>query len=118
MTDTTTQAALSRMIERVTSDPDGPYASALIASCEPLTIIKLCQALASLTAERDGLQAQVEALRAQLRASDARLFEVRDLLNHRPALNAGTLEAYIRWTNEVVKLDWLNAIDDARKEGD
>lgn len=67
MTDITTQAALSRMIERVTSDPDGHYASALIASCEPLTIIRLCQALASLTAERDELQAQVEALRASIK---------------------------------------------------
>lgn len=54
---------------------------------------------------------EIERLASQVRELRAMLFELRDLVNRRPALNAGILEAYVKWTGEVYALDWLNALD-------
>lgn len=44
--------------------------------------------------------------------------ELRLVLDKRPAMNAGLLEAYAAWSASVYALDWLDAGDDAmRKEG-
>lgn len=41
----------------------------------------------------------------------AHLHELRQLLDRRPAINAGLVESYQKWTAEVYALDWLNALD-------
>jgi hypothetical protein len=58
-----------------------------------------------------GDDAEIAALKAELRDREAHLFEARKLLNERPAINAGLFEAYSKWTGKVYSLDWLNAID-------
>jgi len=64
------------------------------------------------------LRAEVERLKAKARESDARLFEVRKLLNERPAMNASLAPAYVHWSGKVYALDWLNALDDAALAAD
>lgn len=81
-------------------------------------------------AEREALITYLAAVRAQKTIKvlstpespdvlwlKAHLREVRALLDRRPAINQGLLEAYQKWTEEVYALDWLNAIDAALSQG-
>ncbi len=65
--------------------------------------------------------AEIAALESKLRATEATLFEYRKLINERPAVNAGLLSEYQRWTGKVYSLEIINAvdvaIDQARTDG-
>lgn len=52
-------------------------------------------------------------LQAQLREANARLFDLRKLLDRRPANNAALFETYSVWNGECYALDWLDAADNA-----
>lgn len=61
-----------------------------------------------------------EAARVEARTWEARYAELRSLIDRRPAMNAGLIEAYAKWTGQCGLVDFLNALDvasdDAGKE--
>lgn len=61
---------------------------------------------------------EIERLRTENMALRNQRDELCIVLDKRPAMNAGLLEAYAAWSASVYALDWLDAGDDAmRKEG-
>ena len=37
----------------------------------------------------------------------------RHMIDRRPAMNAGLIDAYAKWSGDLYSLDWLNARDTA-----
>lgn len=62
-------------------------------------------------AELTRLRAQMEGVEKQLRESQSKYFDLRKLLDERPAVNQGLFEAYQVWTGKVYSLDVLDAMD-------
>ena len=64
-------------------------------------------------------RAEIERLRAESMAMRNQRDELRIVLDKRPTMNEGLLDAYAAWSASVYALDWLDAGDDAmQKEGD
>jgi hypothetical protein len=57
--------------------------------------------------------AEIERLRVEVMKANANLFEVRKLLDERPAMNQGLVVEYQKWTGKVYSLDFMNAQDAA-----
>lgn len=57
------------------------------------------------------LRAQMEGVEKQLRESQSKYFDLRKLLDERPAVNQGLFETYQVWTGKVYSLDVLDAMD-------
>jgi hypothetical protein len=82
-----------------------------IAACNPVAIRTLLDRLKAAGAEVDRLRAESMAMRNQRD-------ELRIVLDKRPTMNEGLLDAYAAWSASVYALDWLDAGDDAmQKEG-
>ena len=69
--------------------------------------------LANAAKELERQHAEIERLRADLMKANANLFEVRKLLDERPAMNQGLVLEYQKWTGKVYSLDFMNAQDAA-----
>lgn len=54
----------------------------------------------------------VERLRKEHMTAINQREELRHMIDRRPAMNAGLVEAYIKWSGDLYALDWLNALDD------
>lgn len=67
--------------------------------------------------ELTALLDMLEAAQKDAMAANAKFFELRKLLDERPAMNAGLALAYQAWSGKVYSLDFMNAIDSVIDEG-
>lgn len=63
--------------------------------------------------ENAALAAEVERLRAERLTAINQRDELRHMIDRRPAMNAGLIDAYAKWSGDLYSLDWLNARDTA-----
>lgn len=68
---------------------------------------------AAAACELERQHAEIERLRVEVMKANANLFEVRKLLDERPAMNQGLVVEYQKWTGKVYSLDFMNAQDAA-----